>query len=154
MDDARAAEDFLSRLPDEKRKLVEMVRRTVLQADERIEETIKWGNLTFVKNRKNIAFVYTNDKAPYINFGFLKATSLKDPKGLFQGTGKGMRHVKIYSEKDIDRKQYTAWVKEAVQLEEVVDGIQAGQYIQYIYAGYLLTKRMACQFKIMQFESK
>ena len=119
MDDARVAKDFLSRLPDEKRKLAEMVRRTVLRADERIEETIKWGNLSFVKNKKNIAFVYTYDKAPYINFGFLKATSLKDPKGLFQGTGKGMRHVKIYSEKDIDRKQYTAWVKEAVQLEEV-----------------------------------
>jgi hypothetical protein len=83
MDDARAAEGFLSRLPDEKRKLAKMVRRTVLRADERIEETIKWGNLTFVKNKKNIAFVYTYDKAQYLNFGFLKATSLKDPKGLF-----------------------------------------------------------------------
>jgi hypothetical protein len=118
MDDARVA-DFLSSLPEEKRKLAEIIRRTVLQADKKVEETIKWGNLTFVKNSKNIAFVYTYDKGPYINFGFLKATSLKDPKGLFQGTGKGMRHVKIYSEKDIDKKQFTAWVKEAVQLEEV-----------------------------------
>ncbi|HEX2471581.1 MAG TPA: DUF1801 domain-containing protein, partial [Nitrososphaera sp.] len=62
-------------------------------------------------------FVYSYDKGPYINFGFLKATSLKDLKGLFQGTGKGMRHVKIYSENDIDKKQFTVWVKEAVQLE-------------------------------------
>ena len=116
MDDARVA-DFLSNLPEEKRKLAEIIRRTVLQADKKVEETIKWGNLTFVKNSKNIAFVYTYDKGSYINFGFLKATSLKDPKGLFQGTGKGMRHVKIYSEKDIDKKQFTAWVKEAVQLE-------------------------------------
>jgi hypothetical protein len=90
-----------------------------IQADKKIEEAIKWGNLTFVKNGKNIAFVYTYDKAPYINFGFLKATSLKDPKGFFQGTGKGIRHVKIYSEKDIDKKQFAAWVEEAVQLEEV-----------------------------------
>jgi hypothetical protein len=118
MDDTRVA-DFLSSLPEEKRKLVEMVRRTVLQADKKIEEVIKWGNLTFVRNGKNIAFIYTYDKAPYINLGFLKATSLKDPKGFFQGTGKGMRHVKIYSEKDIDKKQFAAWVKEAVQLEEV-----------------------------------
>jgi hypothetical protein len=99
MDDARVAEDFLSNLPEQKRKLAEMVRRIVLQADNKIEEAIKWRNLTFVKNGKNIAFVYTYDKAPYINFGFLKATSLKDPKGLFQGTGKGMRH-----EKDILRE--------------------------------------------------
>jgi hypothetical protein len=116
VEDARVA-NFLSSLPGEKRKLAEIVRRTVLQADKKIEEKIKWGNLTFIKNGKNIAFVYTYDKAQYINFGFLKATSLKDPKGLFQGTGKGMRHVKIYSENDIDNKQFTAWVKEAVQLE-------------------------------------
>ena len=118
-DDARVAEDFLSSLPEEKRRLAEMVRKIVLDADKKIEETIKWGNLAFIKNRKNIAFVYTYDKAPYINFGFLKATSLKDPNGLFQGTGKGMRHVKICSEKDIDKNQFTAWLKEAVQLEEV-----------------------------------
>ena len=118
-DDVRIAEDFLSSLPEEKRRLVEIVRKIVLDADKKIEETIKWGNLTFIKNRKNIAFVYTYDKAPYINFGFLKATSLKDPDRLFQGTGKGMRHVKIYSEKDIDKNQFTAWLKEAVQLEEV-----------------------------------
>ena len=95
-----------------------MVRKIVLDADKKIEETIKWGNLAFIKNRKNIAFVYRMI-GPYINFGFLKATSLKDPNGLFQGTGKGMRHVKIYSEKDIDKNQFTAWLKEAVQLEEV-----------------------------------
>ena len=86
-DYARVA-DFLNSLPENKRKLAEMVRRTVLRADNEIQETIKWGNLTFVKNGKNIAFVYTYDKVPYINFGFLKATSLNEPKGLFQGTGK------------------------------------------------------------------
>jgi hypothetical protein len=112
----KVAEDFLSSLPEEKRKLTKMVREIVLQADEKIEEAIMWGNLTFVKDGKNLAFIYTYDKASYINFGFLKATSLKDPKGLFQGTGKGMRHVKIYSEKDIDNKQFSVWVKEAVQL--------------------------------------
>jgi hypothetical protein len=40
MDDTRVA-DFISSLPEEKRKLVEMVRRTVLQADKKIEEVIK-----------------------------------------------------------------------------------------------------------------
>jgi uncharacterized protein YdhG (YjbR/CyaY superfamily) len=53
MDDARVA-DFLSNLPEEKRKLAEIIRRTVLQADKKVEETIKWGNLTFVKNSKTL----------------------------------------------------------------------------------------------------
>jgi hypothetical protein len=96
--------DFLDRLPEEKRKLAQIISTIVIGTDKRIEETIKRGNLTFVKNRKNLAFVYTYESAPYINFGFVKAASLEDPKGLFEGMGKGMRHVKIYSKNDIDRK--------------------------------------------------
>ncbi len=117
MNNAKVAEDFVDQLLEQKKKLAEMIRRTILQADKKIEEAIKWRNFTFVKNGKNIAFIYTYDKTPYINFGFPKATSLKNPRGLFQGTGKSMRHVKVYSEKDIDKKQFIAWVKEAVQLE-------------------------------------
>jgi len=29
---------------------------------------------------------------------------LPDPKRLLEGTGKGMRHIKIHSEKDINQK--------------------------------------------------
>ena len=70
-----------------------MVRKIVLDADKKIEETIKWGNLAFIKNRKNIAFVYTYDKAPYINFGFLKATSLKGSKRTFPRNRKRHRDM-------------------------------------------------------------
>ena len=90
MDDARVA-DFLSSLPEEKRKLTEIIRRTVLQADKKVEETIKWGNLTFVKNGKNLAFIYTYDKGSYINFGFLKATPAQRPKRTFSRNRK--RHA-------------------------------------------------------------
>jgi hypothetical protein len=117
VNDTKGSEAFLCGLPAEKRELAEEIRRIVIQADKKIEEAIKWGNLTFVKNGKNIAFVYTYGKVSYINFGFFKATSLKDPKGLFQGTGKSMRHVKIYSRKDLDKKQFIAWVKETVRLD-------------------------------------
>lgn len=58
MDDVRVA-DFLSNLPEEKRKLAEIIRRTVLQADKKVEETIKWGNITFVKNAKT-SLLYTH----------------------------------------------------------------------------------------------
>ena len=107
-----------------------MVRKIVLDADKKIEETIKWGNLAFIKNRKNIAFVYTYDKAPYINFGFLKATSLKDPNGLFQGTGKGMRHVKI-----VFREGYRQ--KSIYCLVERSGAIRRSRYIAYKRGGYM-----------------
>lgn len=73
------------------------------------------GNLTFISNG-NLAFIYTYKTVDYINFGFFKATSLSDPKGLLEGTGKGMRHVKIHNEKEINEQQIVAWVREAIRL--------------------------------------
>ena len=108
---------FIDALPLEKRKLAVQLRDIFLNVDKKIEERIKWGNLTFVY-KGNIAFVYTYKRAEYLNLGFLQAVKLKDPKKKFQGTGKGMRHVKIYSEKDINAKQIMAWVKEAMKVNE------------------------------------
>lgn len=110
-------EQFIAALPEEKRELAIKVRGIVLKADPTIAEDIKWGNLTFIK-KGNLAFIYTYKTVPYINLGFMKAVELFDPDGLFEGTGKGMRHIKIASEKDIKAKQIQKWVKEAVALNE------------------------------------
>jgi hypothetical protein len=61
--DARVAEDFLRSLPEEKRKTAEMIKeeKLVLQADKKIEEAIKWENLTFLKNEKALLlYIYTH----------------------------------------------------------------------------------------------
>jgi hypothetical protein len=41
---------------------------------------------------------------------------LPDPKRLLEGTGKGIRHLKIHSEKEINKKQIISWIKEAIKL--------------------------------------
>lgn len=108
-------EKFFAALPEAKRELALKVRDIVLKADKSITEDIKWGNLTFISNG-NIGFIYTYKSVPYINLGYMRAVEFTDPKGLLEGTGKGMRHIKIGSDKDIDKKQITAWTKEAAQL--------------------------------------
>jgi hypothetical protein len=109
-------EKFIAALPESKRELALKVRDIILKSDKTIEETIKWGNLTFVSNGINLGFIYTYKSVPYINLGYIRAVDLSDPKKLLEGTGKGMRHIKIGSGKDIDKKQITSWTKEAVQL--------------------------------------
>ena len=109
---------FLAGLPDEKRKLAMIVREIMMAADKSITETVKWGNMTFVSNG-NLAFVYTYKTVPYINLGFMRATELGDPRKLFEGTGKGMRHIKIAKEADIPQAQITKWTKEAVKLNKM-----------------------------------
>ncbi len=110
-------EKFCLGIPDEKRKLVMHVRDIFLGTDKKITEAIKWSNLTFIY-KGNLAFVYTYKKVDYINIGFIRAVELTDPKKLFVGTGKGMRHIKVYSEKDIPKVQLKKWIKEAVLLND------------------------------------
>ncbi len=41
---------------------------------------------------------------------------MKDPKGLLEGSGKGMRHIKVHTLKEIDNEYFTELVKQAASL--------------------------------------
>jgi hypothetical protein len=48
------------------------------------------------------AFAYVNAFKAHVNVGFFRGAEIADPKGLLQGTGKFMRHVKLRPESDVD----------------------------------------------------
>jgi hypothetical protein len=111
-------QQFLLKLPENKRAIAAEVRDIMLSAHKGISEAIKWNQLTFTYGKTNIAFIYTLSSKDYMNLGFMKAVQLSDPKKLFEGTGKGMRHIKISTKKEIPAAQIKKWVKEAVSFEE------------------------------------
>jgi hypothetical protein len=123
----KAIEELLAKFPEEKREPAMRLREILLKAQPSITETIKWGNLTFVHGKTNLVFIYTYKTVDYINCGFMQATSLQDPKNLFEGTGAGMRHIKIRTVKDIPVAQVKAWIKEAVLLAEVTSDKKGGK---------------------------
>jgi hypothetical protein len=47
-------------------------------------------------------FAYVNAFTSHVNIGFFRGAELGDPKGLLQGTGKFMRHVKLKPGVQID----------------------------------------------------
>jgi hypothetical protein len=51
---------------------------------------------------EDAAFGYVNAFRAHVNVGFFLATSLNDPAGLLQGTGRFMRHVKVRPGAPID----------------------------------------------------
>lgn len=108
---------WLNDLPSKKRELALKVREIPLKSDSSMSEAVKWGNITFISNG-NLAWIFNYPQKDYINFGFFRATELPDPKKLLEGSGKNLRHVKIHSDKDIDEKQFAAWVKEAIKLNK------------------------------------
>jgi hypothetical protein len=48
------------------------------------------------------AFGYVNAFKAHVNVGFFRGAEIADPKGLLEGTGKFMRHVKLSPEREVD----------------------------------------------------
>lgn len=53
--------------------------------------------------------VYAN----HVNLGFNDGATLADPKGILQGTGKQIRHLKIRSAADLARPELRAYIRRA-----------------------------------------
>jgi hypothetical protein len=108
----KAIEDF----PEPKRTHVKMLREIILSSGKEISEAVKWNALTYSFDKNNLCFIYSTTKSDYVNLGFMQAVRLTDPKKLFEGTGKGMRHIKIRTPKDIPAAQIKKWMKESIAL--------------------------------------
>jgi hypothetical protein len=50
----------------------------------------------------------------YLNLGFFHGTTI-DPTGVLEGTGAKMRHIKIYSAKDLENPKVTKFIKAALK---------------------------------------
>lgn len=48
------------------------------------------------------AFAYVNVFRSHVNVGFFRGAELPDPKGILEGTGRFMRHVKLRPTEDVD----------------------------------------------------
>lgn len=76
-------------------------------------ETIKWAQPVY-EEEGPFAFIKAFKKN--VNFGFWRGVQLDDPRGLLQGTGEKMRHIKVFSVNEIDRDAFGALVGQAVEL--------------------------------------
>ena len=109
----KTVEGWLGRLPTHNRAIAEQLRQLVGVAAPTLTETIKWGNPTYVGN-DNVCYLASG--RDYVSLGFFRATSLADPSGLLEGTGKSMRHVKVHSA-ELQREALGALVREAVTFD-------------------------------------
>jgi hypothetical protein len=59
------------------------------------------------------AFAYVNVFSAHVNVGFFRGAELPDPRGLLQGTGKRMRHVKLGPGRPIDESALSELIQAA-----------------------------------------
>ena len=117
MEQDESVGEVLKDATPEVRQLVEhlrtLVRRAAPQAAER---GIKgWKVIAYERNG---IFAYIAPYRKWANLGFYKGASLPDPEGLLEGTGKGLRHVRIRSASDIRENALRGLVEEAYRLND------------------------------------
>jgi hypothetical protein len=59
------------------------------------------------------AFAYVNAFRAHVNVGFFRGAEIADPKGLLEGTGRFMRHVKLGPGRHLDAAALTQLIKTA-----------------------------------------
>src|SRR5580692_6985709 len=73
-----------------------------------------WGIPTF---EKKDPFCFYMVGKNHVTFGFHYGTSLDDPERLLEGTGKNLRHVKLRTAEDLEKKGLKELVLAAAQSE-------------------------------------
>ena len=91
---ASSVEEWIAVLSPDHRAIAERLRRMVLDVEPAFREAIKWGNPVYSKASDA---VYIDDQPQYVQLGFFSGATLPDPYNLIEGTGKGMRHIKLRS---------------------------------------------------------
>ena len=79
----------------------------------KVVEGIKWGVPTYEKNGY-ICALRSGKGYIALQFGSIGIT-LDNPDSLLEGSEEKMRHVKIWSRKDIKTQLFTSWIKKAAK---------------------------------------
>ena len=93
--------------------IIRGLRRLVKRVEPGLSESVKWGNGCWIGSKGPVAYVYSTPD--YVQFGFFRGSSLKDPKGLLEGKGKYVRHTKVRATSEIDKKAFAALLKQAAR---------------------------------------
>lgn len=95
------------------RSLIRRLRMFVKRVAPGLQESVKWGNGCWVLGKVPVAYVYS---APdYVQFGFFRGSSLKDPKRILEGKGEYVRHIKVRKVSDIDEDAFRVLLRQAVR---------------------------------------
>ena len=113
----KTLDQWLEGCSQEHREIAQAIRELVLETDPELTESIKWGNPCYEKKSGRVVYIASMVDR-YVTLGLWNGANLTDPKGLIEGTGAKMRHVKVRSLEEIDREQFAAWIRETVKLNE------------------------------------
>ncbi len=105
------ADEFFASLNGKVAPLARALRTLIRQAVPGATESIKWG-MPVYEQGKMVCSIRPAEEYVALQF-YGSGTSLPDPDGLLEGTGKRMRHVKIRTRADIKKERFQSWIRQA-----------------------------------------
>lgn len=105
--------EYLADQPRKNQTIIRALRKLVKRVAPELHESVKWGNGCWVNGESPVSYVYSGED--YVQFGFFGGSALEDPKGLLEGQGKFVRHIKVRKSSDIDERAFGALLRQAAR---------------------------------------
>jgi hypothetical protein len=108
----KSVDAITHKLDPVKKELAEKLRSLIKKTLPDAVATVKWGNITYTLNNQNLVWLlFYKD---HLDFGFFAGAKLRSK--LLEGTGKGLRHIKIRTSQDINEPEFTRLLKDAAKM--------------------------------------
>jgi len=107
-------EDYLKDVSAGNANTFRAVRALIKKEAPGLTEVIKWGNPVYV-GKENVIMICSYNN--HLNVEFVKGAHMKDPKNELEGTGKGLRHVKIPHGEKVPEAVIKAFIKQGLALD-------------------------------------
>ena len=106
-------DEYLEAQSPGNQQIIRALRKFVKRIAPKLSEAVKWGNGCWIGSNGPVAYVYSD--TGYVQFGFFRGASLKDPKKLLVGKGQYVRHIKVHRRSEIDERAFAALLRQAMR---------------------------------------
>lgn len=93
-------------------RLISALSKVIHRTAPELATIVKWGQGCWVLG--DAPKIYIHAEPDHVQLGFYAGSRLKDPDQLLIGNGKHVRHVKVFTAKDISPGAFAAFIKQVV----------------------------------------
>jgi hypothetical protein len=113
----KTVDDFMTSVGVSLKPAVIKIREIILNSSKDLKEGIKWRSPVFYIN-ENICGI--NIHKNHINLQFFHGAQF-DTENILEGSGTGMRHLKIVKIQDVDEKVISSLMKKAIKYDKSLE---------------------------------
>ena len=111
---SKEVDTLLAEIEPPQRKVARGLRELILRTGPELLEKVMYG-VPWYRGKDYVCAIAAH--SDHTNLEFYRGTSLRDPTGLLEGTGKNLRHVKVYQVADVNEPRLRALIREAIAFD-------------------------------------